>query len=75
MIYPEAENYLEALKLIANFTFEDYQNDTDIATIGSKFKVYNISNKFIPGKKTRINVTLLDDTNSTVVSRVSKCLL
>ena len=72
MIYPEAENYLEALNLIANFTFEDYQNDTDIATIGSKFKVYDIPNKFIPGKKTRINVTLLDDTNSTVVSRVFK---
>ena len=72
MIYPEAENYLEALNLIANFTFEDYQNNTDIATIGSKFKVYDIPNKFIPGKKTRINVILLDDTNSTVVSRVFK---
>ena len=72
MIYPEAENYLEALNLIANFTFEDYQNNTDIATIGSKFKVYNIPNKFIPGNKTRIDVTLLDDTNSRVASPVFK---
>ena len=63
-------DYREALDLIANFTFEDYRNDTDIATIGTRFRVNGIPNKPIPGEHTYMNVTLLDDTNSTVPSPV-----
>ena len=75
LLYSRANDYLEVINSLANFTFADYQNDTDIATIGTKFQVSSIPDMFVPGKETYLNITILDDTNYPVSSPVLKIFI